>query len=505
MIAKKWLRLDLIIVLLAILARLLPGPRTIDDAYITFRYSRNLLAGQGLVYNPGEAVLGTTTPLYACLMAALGSVAGGPEAPFPAIAWLVNALADALTCWLLIRLGDRLGHRAAGLGAASVWAIAPWSIAFAIGGMETSVLIVLATLTFYLYLSDRPIAAALTASLSLLTRPDALLFVLPLAIDRVRRILPEGRLNPHRLPFTITEAACFLLPLAAWAAYAIPTYGSPIPQTMAAKAAAYRLPPEAGLVRMLQHYATPFLGHDILGTWWIGLGLALFPALCILGSVSALRNKVGAWPMFVFPWAHFAAFSLANPLIFRWYLVPPLPFYILGISLGVARLVHDLKRPRLGPVFAAAALALTLTGWTLRPNHGPTRPSPKMAYIELELLYRQVAHSLQEQAHPGDILAAGDIGTLGYWSELHIIDTVGLISPQAAQYYPLPDSAYVINYAIPTDLILDLGPDWLVILEAYGRETLLKDPEFQQAYALHERFPTDIYGSRDMLVFARSP
>ena len=50
--------------LLAVALRLLPGPQTTDDAYITFKYVRNLASGLGLTYNPGEHVLGTTTPLY---------------------------------------------------------------------------------------------------------------------------------------------------------------------------------------------------------------------------------------------------------------------------------------------------------------------------------------------------------------------------------------------------------------------------------------------------------
>ena len=33
-----------------------------DDAYITYRYARNLADGAGFVYNPGERVLGTTPP-----------------------------------------------------------------------------------------------------------------------------------------------------------------------------------------------------------------------------------------------------------------------------------------------------------------------------------------------------------------------------------------------------------------------------------------------------------
>ena len=68
----RWSRLDWLLVagavLLALVVRLLAGPRTIDDAYITFRYARNLAEGLGFVYNPGQSVLGTTTPSYTALM-----------------------------------------------------------------------------------------------------------------------------------------------------------------------------------------------------------------------------------------------------------------------------------------------------------------------------------------------------------------------------------------------------------------------------------------------------
>ncbi|MCZ7544122.1 MAG: hypothetical protein M5R40_11595 [Anaerolineae bacterium] len=38
----------------AIIARAAPGPRTIDDAYITFRYARNIAEGVGFVYTPAS-------------------------------------------------------------------------------------------------------------------------------------------------------------------------------------------------------------------------------------------------------------------------------------------------------------------------------------------------------------------------------------------------------------------------------------------------------------------
>src|SRR5689334_10099421 len=46
------------------------APLTIDDAYITFRYARNLVRGLGLVYNPGERIEGYTNFLWTILVAA---------------------------------------------------------------------------------------------------------------------------------------------------------------------------------------------------------------------------------------------------------------------------------------------------------------------------------------------------------------------------------------------------------------------------------------------------
>jgi hypothetical protein len=72
-----------LIPLLAIVLRVIAGPRVIDDAYILFRYAQNLLAGNGFVFNPGEPVFGITTPLFGGLLAALAAVSGGTTAPFP--------------------------------------------------------------------------------------------------------------------------------------------------------------------------------------------------------------------------------------------------------------------------------------------------------------------------------------------------------------------------------------------------------------------------------------
>jgi hypothetical protein len=492
---------------------------------------RNILSGNGLVYNPGERVLGTTTPLYAGLLSLAALPTGGAQAPFPSLALGINALADGLTCILLFRLGRRLGFAWAGAGAALVWAIAPFSVTFAIGGLETSVYVLLLVALVTAHISQRHILAAGLAALALLTRPDALLLIGPVAADRTWQLFRTRKsIKPGDL---LLEALAFLLPVIAWAVIATGYYGSPIPHSVTAKSVAYRLRPEEGLIRLLQHYATPFLEHLTFGMSWVGIGMVLYPFLYLVGALHSVRASSRIWPFALYPWVYLAAFSIANPLIFRWYLTPPLPALFLfslagleqiitAITYGIARRKAarhglDPQAARPGRSFQAALLlcvvllptALSLRDWRWKPDHGLSRPAPDMAWYQLELLYRQVAQTLapeiQQSGATSPILAAGDVGVLGFYSGAHILDTVGLNSPQSTHYYPLDPALYVINYAISPDLILDERPDYIVILEVYGREGLLKDPRFWAQYTLREKIDTNIYGSDGMLILERKP
>ena len=510
---------------LAVLARLLPTPRTIDDAFITFRYARNLLAGHGFVYNLGEHVLGTTTPLYTLLLAGLACLLRWEN--YPWLALLVNSLADGLTCLLLVALGQRLsGRRAVGLAAALLWAVSPMSVTFAIGGMETSVFILLLAACAWLYLDGRTRLAALAAGLCLLTRPDGLLLIAPLAADQLLRAL-----RARRLP--LAEAGLLAATLAPWAIFAFAYFGSPVPHSLAAKSLAYRLAPEAALVRLLQHYGTPFFEDALLGPLWPLAGLFIYLALSGLGGLVAMRRKPRAWPLALFPWLYFAAYSAANPLIFRWYLAPPLPFYYLFILTGLSHLLVGPARaeqaatsaagqqPELANPAAAAKggwtdsraalfalpvivfLLLLLQAWTLRPDHGPTRPAPAMAWHQLELYYSDVGQALAPRITPDTVVAAGDVGALGYYSNARILDTVGLMSPEASGYFPLDPRVYVINYAVPAELILDYAPDFVVLLEVYVRAGLLREARFAADYRVARTIDTDIYGSRGLMVWER--
>jgi len=508
---STWFAIGLI--LLALAARIIPGPRTIDDSFITFRYARNLLNGEGFVYNSGQRVMGTTTPLYTFLMAGLGLLTGGPEANFPALALGLNAAADALTCLLLWRLGKRFGSSRAGGVAGVLWAVAPFSVTFAIGGLETSVYVLLITTTAYFYTEKRYVWTALAAALALLTRVDALILFAPLGLVWLAQILRKKEPWP-----TWKVWLAFLLPVVAWYGFATLYFGSPFPHSVSAKLVTYRLEEYASLIRLVQHYANPFFEYNVFGALGTGLGLVLYPFLFALGAIGAVRSEPRSLPWIIYPWLYLLAFAIPNPLIFRWYLTPPLPAYFLFILIGLDRVLSGvlslrLKRGtalsgwRAGVVVALLAawpLGLTMSEWRLHPDHGAARPAPDMAYIQLELLYRQVADEVAPDLDNLSVLAAGDVGVLGFYTRARILDTVGLNSPESLKYYPLDESMYEINYAVAPDLIKDQQPDMVVILEVYGRLGLLQEPWFADQYRLRTKVETDMYGSDGMLVFERS-
>jgi hypothetical protein len=52
---------------------------TYDDVFIIFRYARNFANGLGMVYNPGEAYLGTSSISYTLLLAGLHKLVPGVD------------------------------------------------------------------------------------------------------------------------------------------------------------------------------------------------------------------------------------------------------------------------------------------------------------------------------------------------------------------------------------------------------------------------------------------
>ncbi len=130
-------------------------PYTMDDSYITFRYARNLAAGHGLVFNPGEQprAEGITSPLYAILLSLAPT-----SIELPTVSKWVGALSVILTALFIGLLIFKLCRSLTTLHRPTLLVISatgicyyllnPYIVGNAMSGMETS----LAGLAFALFL-----------------------------------------------------------------------------------------------------------------------------------------------------------------------------------------------------------------------------------------------------------------------------------------------------------------------------------------------------------------
>jgi hypothetical protein len=99
MLTKRYLAsLQSLLPLLPIaLVLLVQAPReaaVFDDAFITFRYARNIALSRGFSYNLGPPVLGTTTPLFTAILAFIAAL--GDSASIPSAAFAIAVAADCV-------------------------------------------------------------------------------------------------------------------------------------------------------------------------------------------------------------------------------------------------------------------------------------------------------------------------------------------------------------------------------------------------------------------------
>ena len=153
-----------------------------DDAFISFRYARNLLDGHGLVFNPGERVEGYTNFLWTLELAGIWGLFGvRPEhsAPWLSVVFTAGTLAGVL--YQVVRLPS-LRHR--GLVAWMSLGLLCCSATFAVwtsaGGLETrqfTFFIVAAVVLLAAHRDSRAglLAASFSLGLAALTRPEGVL------------------------------------------------------------------------------------------------------------------------------------------------------------------------------------------------------------------------------------------------------------------------------------------------------------------------------------------
>jgi arabinofuranosyltransferase len=199
---------------------------TAEDAYITYRYSENWVTTGSLVYNAGEPINAMTSPLHALFSAALFFVTGNTTLSNKLIALLLLLL-SALLIWSRYREHLHLQVLAILL------LMPPCVILWTFGGLETPILLFLATLTVILALRPHPFGfnsvcvIFFLTGLAFLTRYDSILFFLPIILY----VASKAQSIKH-VVIALTAAA--ILPIA-WLFVSIYYYGDLLPTSFYVK------------------------------------------------------------------------------------------------------------------------------------------------------------------------------------------------------------------------------------------------------------------------------
>jgi 4-amino-4-deoxy-L-arabinose transferase-like glycosyltransferase len=428
---------------------------TADDAFITFRYAANLAAGHGFVYNLGEHVLGTSTPLFTWVLALLALL----RVPVESAALFVALVCAGLTAALLYQFASILRFGRLAWIPALVYILWPRSVTADSSGMEAALFTLLVTAAFYYHHRRLNYYAVGLATLATLTRPEGGLVLLLLLASSCRRDIRDWK-------SLLATPALLLLP---WLGFAWYYFGSPLPHSIPAKIALYSRfgtdPWTQNLIYILGLHNPAgwlILCAALVGGWWLYRKQ-------YFGIVEAVW--FGATVLF---------YTFSGTRLFFWYVAPLCPLLILAASSAAiwaidrSRILKDNQR-----MVGAAIALLTVT-------------------ISLPGLYRQVVHFQSQAAYANDVLkpaafylerqadptfqtvAAEDIGHIGYYSGCRIFDRDGLVSPEAVTYNR--EGRYL-------DMILDVGPDWVGVTVGSPISGFLDDPRFTEKYGVVASFP----------------
>jgi hypothetical protein len=410
-----------------------------DDPFITFRYAKNLVAGYGFVYNPGERILSTTTPLFTLLLSAIHLVT--TDIHFLAILiGVVSLIIGGLLLFDLSRSWNSLLVGWTGLLLYTTFPLLARTL-----GSETPLYLALCIAVYAFYARKRYELTAVFAGLATLARPDGILVPLILGAD----YLMHRRGSIPWRPVVIFSGI-----VAAWVLFAWFYFGSPLPVTLLAKQRQGAMLISQGFIENFPSILSEYLRWPYV----------LQSILAIFGLIYALWKK-RAWVVFLaWPILYFLAYSFLGVSGYFWYYAPLVPGFIVATGLGISGirdLFHSIAKERsfwIGQTVnvMTGLLLLILLISNVRNLYQASRQVDNRYAI-----YKASGEWLRENTNPEDKVGSLEVGIIGYYSERTMVDFAGLIQPKVAERLD-PDSTYedAATWAIET-----YRPDYIVLQE----------------------------------------
>ena len=411
----------------------------LDDAWIHLQFARNVAEGHGFSFNPGVPSSGSTAPLWTLVLAVPLAFGADPVAAAKTLG-IACVLAAALAAGSLAR--HLTASRAAGALAGVAVALTPRMVWAGLSGMEVGLYTALSTLAVLAYARSAGtgrtgLAWGLLAGLAGWARPETFVVGPVLALGWM--------LSGGRVPGTRQLARGWWQPLAAWtllvgafAAFNLALGGNPMPNTYYAKA--YGMGTVLGIAAghwsdaLWDAVRFPFRFLDDSVRWQAEQGMWLFGA-AVPGVLAALgrfgRPAPAAGPVIL-------GILLAAPVIKG--LVAPEPVllvhdgryigHLLVLGIVICAVGFDALRRVVRPGWLVAVLAL---GALIQIGAAAARGAATYAAEVQNINDLQVRTARWIAAHtsPDARIATNDIGAIGFFGRRFILDTEGLVSPEA--------------------------------------------------------------------------
>ncbi len=413
--------LELLGILLAVGTILLFRDAVVDDAFISLRYARNWIGGHGLVYNPGEFVEGYTNLGFVLAVSLLGVFGIDLLVAARLLGVLGAAVAIILAPLVVFRAGE---SRPLEVGVARFLCLSNFAFIFmAWTGMETcffaGVLALLAWMSKSAAFSFTS-STGLLAGIAFLVRPEgALIGLLFLGISAWRHGV---RATARSGGPWIFAGVCFAAEL-----WRLRYYGALLPNTALVKGFT-KLPSDLPWYGAFGDDMVEFLSQT-------GGAAALILILLALGSTRQRIRWVPALGICVALVA-FEVYSGGDWMLCYRYLLPMLPFYASLVAAGIVEVFRILENNGTGRFLRAAVLGAVLVLAVGNWGFGIQFRSQQDEYPQFVMTSRDMTSAAKWMAgrYPSDYqITCWRIGALGYYSNLAVIDTIGLTDRTIAQ------------------------------------------------------------------------
>ena len=391
---------------------------TLEDALITFRYAENLADGSGFVYNLNEHVLGSTTPLWTIILAALKSITNFELITTSKVLGIVF---DCSTIAILFFMLVKTSNRSIAIFFTLLFCTNPDLIMISTSGMETPLLIFGMALGIF-GLIRKNLFFGFGLALTLLTRIDAAIFI---GCMLVGAFMIENKWALRQFTLTLF----LVLP---WFIFSLSYFGALIPQSLTAKSIVYH----QGIAQSASSFIGTFTPFNDRNLFKILLDSTFFIFLCA-GIIQISKKHKTLIPLVFFFIIYCLIFSASGVLIFRWYLMPVIFISVLILPFGV-ECISELSRSLFKNKYsemAVSLIALLLVVSNLFITYHRLDKYNQLQGLE-DVLRKEAGLWLRQNIQPGSSVLLEPIGYIGYYAgtKIKIMDEIGIVTPQMTEY-----------------------------------------------------------------------